>query len=422
MSRGWVVAVLVDGARPDEDIITFYVHDDLGRLLTYTHPLTGVVVYQYDLGGNRTGMTYPDGRVVTNTYDGDNRLVQVEDWDNLTTTYSYDGLGRLVTTTLPNGVVTVNSYDGANRLTAITHYRADGSLLASYSYTLDKMGNRLQEVVDMNQPTKMMASNGAAADNFGYDVAVAGDWMVVAADEDDNKNGNTAGAAYVYIYSDTQWIEHTIITATDGGANDYFGTSVAIYSDTIVVGARLDDEAGTNAGAAYVYLYDQGIWTETAKLTASDGGPNHQFGRSVAIYDGTIVVGAFLDNAVHGTVDGAYVFNIDANGDWTETIKLEASVVVTRDHFGQAVTITGGITDTIIVGAPNTRVDATINRPGAAYIYVLSGTTWVQQAHLTAIDNDINGFFGNSVDVEEDTAIIGAHNGFTGPYRTGTAY
>ena len=74
---------------------TRYLYDDFSRLVSVTNPFTDTVLYAYDLVGNRTGLTYPDGKVVTTTYDADNRMIQVEDWDNGTTSYAYDGeIGR----------------------------------------------------------------------------------------------------------------------------------------------------------------------------------------------------------------------------------------------------------------------------------------------------------------------------------------
>jgi RHS repeat-associated protein len=118
-------------------------YDDLYRVITVTDALTGTVGYSYDLVGNRTRLTYPDGKVVTNTYDLDNRLLQVEDWDGGITGYDYDAAGRLITTTLPNGVVTVNQYDAADRLTGLSHHNTiSDTLLAEYTYQLDGVGNR----------------------------------------------------------------------------------------------------------------------------------------------------------------------------------------------------------------------------------------------------------------------------------------
>jgi RHS repeat-associated protein len=132
--------------------VTRYEYDDLYRLVSVTDLFTGTVAYSHDLAGNRTQLTYPDGKVVTYTYNADNRLLQVQDWDSGLTRYAYDAAGRLISTTLPNGVVTTQQYDDANRLVNLAHTAADDTLLASFSYEMDGVGNRTQITEVLAQP------------------------------------------------------------------------------------------------------------------------------------------------------------------------------------------------------------------------------------------------------------------------------
>jgi len=111
-----------------------------------------------DLAGNRTQLTYPDGRVVTNTYDADNRLVQIEDWDGGLTRYAYDAAGRLISITLPNGVVTTRQYDDADRQVRLTHTAADDTVLSDYQYQLDSVGNHLQVVETLTGTTRVISN------------------------------------------------------------------------------------------------------------------------------------------------------------------------------------------------------------------------------------------------------------------------
>ena len=105
-----------------------------------------------------------------------------------------------------------------------------------------------------------------------YSVAIAGDTIVVGASDDDNDNGTNSGSAYVFTRTGTTWTEQAKLTASDGAAVDYFGRSVAIAGDTIVVGAYLMmTDNGTSSGSAYVFTRTGTTWTEQAKLTASDG-------------------------------------------------------------------------------------------------------------------------------------------------------
>ena len=124
------------------------------------------------------------------------------------------------------------------------------------------------------QVAKLTAFDGAAYDNFGKSVAVDGDTMVIGAWGDDD-NGNNSGSAYVYVRQSGAWSRVAKLTASDGTADDNFGEAVAVDADTIVVGAYGDDDNGNNSGSAYVFTKPGSGWTTTsnfsAKLTASDG-------------------------------------------------------------------------------------------------------------------------------------------------------
>jgi RHS repeat-associated protein len=136
--------------------VTGYVYDDLYRLVSADDPITGTVGYGYDLVGNRTRLVYPTGEVVTYTYDADNRMVEVEDWDEGVTSYEYDAAGRLVATELPNGVVSVSEYNAAGRLVSLAHTAADETLLSGYKYELDNVGNRVQVTETLTETVRVI--------------------------------------------------------------------------------------------------------------------------------------------------------------------------------------------------------------------------------------------------------------------------
>ncbi len=198
------------------------------------------------------------------------------------------------------------------------------------------------------------------------------------------------------------------LSASDGATGDQFGGSVAISANTIVVGAV---QAGNGLGAAYVFTEPNAGWgdmTEVAELTASDGVAGDFFGESVSISGNTIVVGA--DNATIGansSQGAAYIFTEPAAGwaNMTQTAKLVAPNGQADADFGASVSISG---NTIVVGADNPEQ---VNPQGAAYVYTKPATGWAnmtQAAELTASDGAATDFFGASVSNSGNTVVVGA--------------
>ena len=188
---------------------------------------------------------------------------------------------------------------------------------------------------------------------------------------------------------------------------DLFGEKVAIYGDTLVVGAKLDDDGAlTNCGAAYVFQRDQGgadQWGLVKRLDASDRAAGDQFGYSVSIDGDTIVIGANYDNTHRGA---AYVFGRNQGGSshWGEVKKLVASDGVAHDLYGCDVVIRG---DRIVVGAPWDD-----SRRGAAYLYERNqggADNWGEVRKFTASDREETEEFGWSVGLSGDTIVLGAH-------------
>ena len=259
---------------------------------------------------------------------------------------------------------------------------------------VDDAGAKYPLVIDpFIQQAKLTASDGAGGDQFGFSVAISGDTAVVGANLDDSQRGS----AYVFVKPGSGWANATEtakLTASDGAANDFFGDSVAISGDTVVVGATNDD----GRGSAYVFVKPGSGWataTETAKLTASDGVGDHFFGLSVAISGDTVVVGAKNDDSGRGA---AYVFVKPGSG-WataTETAKLTASDGVGDDQFGLSVAISG---DTVVVGAP---VDA------SAYVFVKPGSGWATATETAKLTASAGGGLSGPVAISGDTVVGGA--------------
>jgi hypothetical protein len=245
---------------------------------------------------------------------------------------------------------------------------------------------------------KITASDGAEDDHFGASVAISGNYAVVGADGDDA----ASGSAYIFKRDATEWTEQAKITASDGMADDWFGYSVAISGDYAVVGAYLDDDAGTDSGSAYIFKRDATEWTEQAKITASDGAASDHFGRSVAISGDYVIVGAPYDDDAGTDSGSSYIFKCDGIT-WTEQAKITASDYAALDYFGYSVAISG---DYVIVGSHGDNAAGTDS--GSSCIFKRDGTEWTEQAKITASDGAEYDFFGESVAISGDYAVVGA--------------
>ena len=272
----------------------------------------------------------------------------------------------------------------------------------------------------LNEIKKLTASDAEADDEFGYTVAVSGDTTVVGARVED-AGGNFAGAAYVFQRDEAgadNWGEVRKLTASDAETSDQFGYSVALSGNTAIVGARFEAAGGASAGAAYVFQRDLGgtdNWGETKKLIASDAEANDQFGFSVAVSGDTAIVGARYEEGCVcslGQAGAAYVFRRDEGGadNWGEVKKLTGSDTGAFDRFGWSVAVSG---DTILVGARDQSTSYVFQRNQG-------GTdNWGETKKLLASDGGILDFFGTSVGLSGDAAVVGARNEGS---ATGAAY
>jgi len=273
-----------------------------------------------------------------------------------------------------------------------------GGVNAGSAYVFVRSGTTWSE------QQKLLASDGAN-DLFGISVWVSGDTAVVGASFDDTPGGVNAGSVYVFVRSGTTWTEQQKLLASDGAAGDFFGSSVSVSGDTVVVGAYVDDTpGGVNAGSAYVFVRSGTTWTEEQKLLASDGAANDLFGYSVSVSGDTAAVGAHLNDTPAGPDAGsAYVF-VRSGTTWTEQQKLLPSDGTAGDNFGYPVSVSG---DTVVVGTSEDDTPGGMDA-GSAYVFVRSGTTWIEQQKLLAPDGAATDRFGTSVSISGDTAVVGA--------------
>lgn len=297
----------------------------------------------------------------------------------------------------------------------------------------------------------LKASNAEAFDQYGRDLAMDRDTVVVGAlgerslssgvDSDQTNNGGaTPGAAYAYFRTGTTWAQQAYLKPSNMNSQDLFGTSVAVSGNTIVVGARFEDSAARGvdsdqtdnsasaAGAAYVFFRVGRTWSQQAYLKASNTDQLDRFGFDVAVDGDTIVVGSIGESSNATGINGnqvdnsavnsgaAYVF-VRNGATWSQQAYLKASNTDAFDEFGWSVAVS---LDTIVVGArqeASASVGVNGNQndngtctAGAAYVFTRSGTSWSQQAYVKASNTGFGDRFGESVAISGDTILIASSN------------
>ncbi len=273
---------------------------------------------------------------------------------------------------------------------------------------------------------ELLASDSAFRDGFGWSVSISGDVALIGAPGDDD-NGSGSGSAYLFRFDPgtSQWIEDTKLTASDAAVADNFGFAVVVSGDTAVITAPGNDDAcpgfpTCDSGAAYVFRYDPQTsrWVEQEKLLASDAAGGDGFGVSVSISGEVALIGAHRDDDNGLSSGSGYVFRFDPeNSQWIEEQKLLASDGASFDQFGRAVAVDG---DTAVIGAfDHEDVGPVI---GAAYVFRFDpdrSGSWIEQQKLLPNPNPWTNFFGFSVAIGGNTAVIGAYGE---DHQAGAAY
>lgn len=262
---------------------------------------------------------------------------------------------------------------------------------------------------NMTQNAKLTASDGVDGDAFGNSVSISGNTVAVGAFFANNFSGKT----YVFVEPSSGWSGNLAQTAElsasdSSGLLDYFGSSVSIGGNTILVGSN-----GHNnfQGSAYVFVEPASGWTnmtQTAELTASNGKQNDAFGFSSAISGNTAVVGAPSSSLGLGS---AYIFVEPASG-WVTTSNFNAQLSIPNSiqsgGFAQSVSLSG---KAVVVGDAGTTVGTNQNQ-GAAFLFLEPKSGWQTTskptAVLTASDGAANDDLGVSVAVSGNTALAGA--------------
>lgn len=304
-----------------------------------------------------------------------------------------------------------------------------------------------------HQQARLMASNAGTGDEFGCSVAISGDTIVVGARREASNatgvNGNqsnnslfAAGAAYVFVRNGTNWSQQAYLKPSNPGLTQgiFFGTSVAVSGDTVVVGAPSEnspsvgvngddsiESLGVNAvasgsGAAYVFVRSGSTWTQQAYVKAHAVGINFYFGTSVAISGDTVVVGSPQDGGGCGVTSfgpikcGAVFVFARTEGTWNQQTWLTASNKEGSDRFGTSVAIAG---DTLVAGAVFEDSDANgvngdqtnnaASNAGAGYVFSRQGNDWVEEAYLKSDNSKAFRRLGWSVATSGNYVLLGCY-------------
>ncbi len=236
-------------------------------------------------------------------------------------------------------------------------YAIGGALNSAYIF--ERMGTSWAQQAELFKP------DFGSSEGFGDSVSISGDYAIVA-------TRTLLGLVYIFKREGESWTQQAELTSLGGSVEDWFGSSVSIDGDYAIVGAEQDGSSGENSGAAYIYKRSGTTWSEQAKLIASDGTDRALFGNSVSIKGDYAVIGAKGDDE-NGTNSGAaYIFEREGAG-WVQKTKLTAWDGGARDYFGLSVSIDG---DYVMVGAPYD--DDKGQNTGSVYIFKRGGTSWTK--------------------------------------------
>jgi hypothetical protein len=248
---------------------------------------------------------------------------------------------------------------------------------------------------------ELTAQDGANGDEFGYAVALSGNTAMIGA----TARSNGDGAVYAFTRSGAAWRQQSELQGSVGTQDD-FSCSIALSGTTAVIGA---DNAQGGVGAAFVYASSGATWSQQAAFTGLSAGDYFGFSVGLSPAGNTAVVGAF---GVAGNTGEAYVF-ASSGTTWSQSQSITASGGQTGDRFGYSVAAGSG---TILIGA------YAAGGPGAAYIFNGSGATWSQAQKLVPPDPTGGDYFGASVALSGNTAIIGAYEHSSNTPTPGAAY
>ena len=269
---------------------------------------------------------------------------------------------------------------------------------------------------EWGQEAKLVSQGGEPYNFAGSAVAIDGNTAMVGAPRDDYDTAY--GKVYVFEREDGVWIEKTTIWPSFNEYSAQFGSAIALVGDLAVIGAPwgTDFQGHSDCGNVFVFRFDGSQWVEEAILLASDRADQDQFGYWVDANENTIVVGAPWDDDQGDKSGSVYIFQYDGNS-WVEYAKLLPSDGTAGDGFGDPVAI---FDDALLVGASGS--DDHGSQSGAAYLFRLDGTQWLEESKITVSDGASEDWFGGRFALGEGTAVIASPGDDDNGRESGSAY
>ena len=274
---------------------------------------------------------------------------------------------------------------------------------------------------EWQQLQKLQPNDLQSESYFGEEAALSGEWAIAGARKADRAGIQDAGIAYIFQLENKMWVQKQQLQPDDTRVGDQFGSAVAINPEWAIIGARKADYGLIkNTGAAYIYQLLEGIWQPTQKLQPADLHTNSCFGKGIVINGDWGIIGApYAKSATIEYAGAAYVYRVE-NGLWEQKQKLQPQDLGINQCFGNVIAMGG---EWAIIGGGDRYNSASIKRPGGAYIYRLENGLWQLKQKLNSPQPGINDLFGYSVAISGEYAFVGAVNTpVTNILGTGTVY
>lgn len=298
-----------------------------------------------------------------------------------------------------------------NTLIATAHYWSDpydlqGAALVYVRNDQGTPGNRLDDTWDYQ--ATLLAPDPEQYDYFGWSVDLSGDTAVIGSLYGDEAEDDT-GSVYVFTRSGSTWTFQQELTSSDGGIYDQFGRDVAIEGDTIIVGA--DGGYGTTShpnGALYVFNRVDGVWSETQILSNPDLGTDDKFASTIDFEGSTLVVSSHQDNASDNNQGAVHIYNL-INGQWSLLQTLKPETPVADGQFGFDLSLEN---NELLIGAPAREAAGDIDGNAFLYRFDAELNEWVLKQTLSPDDvqEDKHALFGSSVLLQDGMMFIGSRN------------